>query len=256
MIKESLCNELINDYIKWLHKSIKIKDIDGTYEITTPFVDRHNDFIQIYVKKNDQNIIITDDGYTLADLKLSGFDFSTEKRQQILKTILNGFGIKLENEELITETSPENFPHKKHNFIQAIMAINDLFVLSAPVVISVFREDVEKFLKEHEIRFVPSVSFTGKSGFVHLFDFVIPSSQKKPERIIKAINQPDKQKITSLIFSWTDTKETRAPDTVAYGILNDSDRKVAPELINAMNQYEIKTLLWSERDKYIEELAA
>jgi len=254
MIKD--CKDLVNAYIEWLRQKISIEEINGICEITTPFLDRHNDHLQIYVKKLDSGLILTDDGHTITDLKLSGCEFTTEKRRQILQSILNGFGVRLLGDELVVEARPENFPQKKHNLIQAILSINDLFVMATPMVVSLFREDVEKFLRLNEIRFTPSVNFTGKSGFVHFFDFVIPASKVKPERILKTINRPDKQKITSLIFSWTDTKEVRAPYSTAYGVLNDREQPINPDLISALKQYEIIPLLWSQREEYVKELAA
>jgi hypothetical protein len=250
------CKDLVNAYIEWLRQKISIKEINGICEITTPFLDRHNDHLQIYVKRSDTGLTLTDDGHTLADLNLSGCDWTTGKRRQILYSVLNGFGVRLLKDELVVEATPENFPQKKHNLIQAILSINDLFVMATPVVASLFREDVEGFLRHHEIRFTPSVNFTGKSGFVHFVDFVIPASKVKPERILKTINRPDKQKITSLIFSWTDTKEVRAADSVAYGVLNDMEQPINPDLISALKHYEIVPLLWSQREEYVEDLAA
>lgn len=254
MIKD--CQDLINTYIEWLREKITVEEINGICEITTPFLDRHNDHLQIYVKKSNGGLILTDDGYTLADLKLSGCDFTTERRKQILQSILNGFGVRLIGDELIVEARPENFAQKKHNLIQAILSINDLFVMAAPMVVSIFKEDVEKYLRANDIRFTPSVNFTGKSGFIHYFDFVIPASRVKPERILRAINRPNRQNITSLIFSWTDTKEVREPNSTAYGVLNDAEQPVNPDLISALQQYGINALLWSKRDEYVKELAA
>jgi len=254
MIKD--CQDLVNAYIGWLHQKISVEDINGVCEVTTPFLDRHNDHLQIYIKKSDRGIILTDAGYTITDLKLNGCEFTTEKRKQMLHSILNGFGIQLIDDELVVEARPENFPQKKHNLIQAILSINDLFVMAAPVVASIFKEDVERYLKLNEIRFTPSVNFTGRSGFVHFFDFVIPSSREKPERILKVINRPNRQNITSLIFSWTDTKEVRAPDSTVYGVLNDTEQPTNPDLISALKQYNINALLWSRRDEYVKELAA
>lgn len=254
MIKD--CQDLVKAYIEWLRERIKVENIEGICEITTPFLDRHNDHLRIYVKKSEGGLILTDDGYTISDLKLSGCEFTTEKRHQMLYSILNGFGVHLMNDELIVEATPDNFPQKKHNLIQAILSINDLFVMAAPMVASVFREDVERYLRLNEIRFTPSVNFTGRSGFVHFFDFVIPASKVKPERILRTINRPNRQNITSLIFSWTDTKEVRAPESTAYGILNDTDQPINPDLISALTQYGIKALPWSKRNEYVRELAA
>ena len=88
------CKNLINDYIEWLRQNISIKEINGIYEITTPFLDRHNDHLQIYIKKSDGGLILTDNGQTITNLRLSGFEFTPEKKQ-ILNSILNGFGVKL-----------------------------------------------------------------------------------------------------------------------------------------------------------------
>ena len=45
--------QLIDDYIHWLKKEY--------YEITTPFLNSANDFIQIYVRIDKDTIFFTDD---------------------------------------------------------------------------------------------------------------------------------------------------------------------------------------------------
>lgn len=254
MLKD--CIDLVDAYIHWLRQKISVENINGVCEITTPFLDRHNDHLQIYVKRSENGFILTDDGYTINDLRLSGCEFTTEKRRQMLTAVLNGFGVRLSGNELIVEARPENFPQKKHNLLQAMLAVNDLFVMAAPVISSIFREDVERYLRLHDIRFTPSVKFTGKSGFDHSFDFVIPASRVRPERILKTINKANKQNITLLIFSWTDTKEVRPANSTAYGVLNDTEQAISPDLIAALKQYDIRPMLWSRRDQYIQELIA
>ena len=250
------CQDLVDAYVEWLKQKVSVKDIDGVCEITTPFLDRHNDHLQIYVKKAGDALILTDDGYTIRDLEMSGFDIGTNKRRRLLHSILNGFGIHLQDEEIIVEARTEDFPQKKHNIIQAMLAVNDLFVMAKPMVVSVFGEYVETYLRAHQIRFTPSVKFAGKSEFDQSFDFVIPASQKRPERIIRAINQPTRQSISMLIFAWADTKDTRPTESTAYGVLNDTEQEVKPGITSALRQYGMKPLLWSKREEYAEELAA
>jgi predicted RNA-binding protein YlqC (UPF0109 family) len=122
------CKNLVNAYIEWLRQNISIKEINGMYEITTPFLDRHNDHLQIYVKKSDGGLILTDNGQTITNLRLSGFEFTPEKRQ-ILNSNLKSFGIQLIDEELVAKTTPEDFPQKKHNLIQAILYISSCNIL-------------------------------------------------------------------------------------------------------------------------------
>jgi hypothetical protein len=117
------CKNLVNAYIEWLRQNISIKEINGIYEITTPFLDRHNDHLRIYVKKSDSGFILTDAGHTITDLRLSGFEF-TPKKRQVLNSILNGFGVQLIGEELVIKAKPKDFPQKKHNLIQAILYIS------------------------------------------------------------------------------------------------------------------------------------
>ncbi len=57
----------------------------------------------------NSTLILTDDGYTIRYLRLSGFDIATEKREQRLHSILNGFGVRLQGDEIIVEARTENF---------------------------------------------------------------------------------------------------------------------------------------------------
>jgi hypothetical protein len=129
---------LVNNYVEWLKQGISIESFEDACEITTPFLDRHNDHLQIYVKKSGNGFLLTDDGYIINDLKLSGCELTTERRNQILQSVLNGYGVNLNGDELFLKASAENFPQRKHNFIQAILSVNDLFVMSKPLVKSFF----------------------------------------------------------------------------------------------------------------------
>lgn len=48
--------QLIDDYIHWLKKEITFEKIGEYYEITTPFLNSANDFIQIYVRIDKDTI--------------------------------------------------------------------------------------------------------------------------------------------------------------------------------------------------------
>ena len=163
--------------------------------------------------------------------------------------------VQLHGDELTVEATQDNFAQKKHNLIQTMLAVNDLWTMTEPMVASLFREDVERYLREHQIRFTPSVKFTGKSGLDHSFDFAIPASLAKPERILNAISNPTRQNISLLIFSWTEIAEVRPPDSTAYGVLNDTEKQVSPDLISALQQYRVRPMQWSRKDEYVEELA-
>ncbi len=247
---------LLDKYAAWLRDKTTLRQVDGWIEITTPYLDRHNDHLQIYAKRMNGNFVLTDDGYILEDLEQSGCKLDSAKRQDLLKMTLNGFGVQLHNRALEVHASPDNFPLRKHNLIQAMLAINDLFYLAAPMVASLFYEDVVAWLDLHEIRYTPKVKFTGKTGYDHLFDFVIPKSRNRPERIVQTINRPNRDTAQSVVLSWIDTKEVRPPDSRAYAFLNDSDRVVSISVLDALQNYEVNPVLWSRREEVRNELVA
>lgn len=247
---------LLDDYIAWLKDKTVLRQIDDWVEVTTPYLDRHNDYIQIYAKAENTGFTLTDDGYTIGDLEQSGCKLQSPKRQDLLKMTLNGFGVQLHDNALTVRASQDNFAMRKHNLVQAMLAVNDMFYLAMPMVASLFYEDVVAWLDFQEVRYTPKVKFAGRSGYDHLFDFVIPKSRRQPERIIQAINRPSRDTAQAVAFSWVDTKEVRPPDSKAYALLNDSESPVSPEVLDALLSYDVQAIPWSSRENVREELVA
>ena len=255
-MKEEI-QKLIDEYLLWLKDKTVLKEVGTDWiEVTTPNLDRHNDYLQIYIKKEGGEYILTDDCYIINDLLDSGCDINTPKREQILKTTLQGFGVLKVDNSLQVRTTADRFALKKHDLLQAMLAVNDLFYLSQSSIRSLFFEDVEQWLDQSDIRYTPKVKFTGKSGYDHLFDFVIPKSKKYSERIIQTINNPRKDSAESLVFKWLDTKDTRPQNSQLYAILNDMNEPISSSIINAFTNYETIPVLWSEREKSKLPLAA
>lgn len=248
--------KLLDQYLAWLKDKTTLRQVKDWIEITTPYLDRHNDYLQIYAKRDNNGFFLTDDGYIIGDLRRSGCELESKKRKDLLTLTLNGFGVKLVGDELIVHASSDNFALRKHNIVQAMLAVNDLFYLAVPMVASLFLEDVTSWLDLHEIRYTPKVKFTGKSGYDHLFDFVIPASKRQPERILQAINRPSRDTAQAVAFSWIDTKEVRPPNSRAYAFLNDSEHAPSVSVLDALRNYDVHPVLWSAREKVKGELAA
>ena len=247
--------DLIESYISWLKQKINYKEINGYYEITTPFVNHINDYIQFYLKRDERDhIYMTDDGETLNNLEMAGVEITAPARKRELDSILNGFGVKLKGNELMTMATPATFPMRKHNFLQAMMAVDDLFIMASPRVEQFFLEDVANFLHQNNVRFSRNIILQGKSTFQHKFDFLIPSSKKAPERIIKAVSSPKRQNIQIHLFAFEDTKQARNNEGIM--ILNDLEKEIAPDISQAIAEYEIYDYSWKKREELKEKLAA
>jgi hypothetical protein len=42
------CQRLVNEYLRWLKEEHEVTALDGACQISTPFLDRHNDAIEIF----------------------------------------------------------------------------------------------------------------------------------------------------------------------------------------------------------------
>ena len=254
MIEE--VQDLMSTYWAWLRDQTSLREVDDWVEITTPYLDRHNDFLQIYARRDEGGWLLTDDGYVIDDLEQSGCNINGQKRRTMLNSTLAGFGVRLDRTRLVVTASAMDFSLRKHNLVQAMLSVGDLFYLSAPSVASLFYEDVVEWLDNSNIRYTPNVKFSGKSGFDHRFDFVIPKSEQQPERVLRTVNRPRRDTAQVVAFSWIDTKDVRSADSRAYAILNDAEQEIPPNVLGAVRSYGVRPMPWSERNKVREELAA
>ena len=187
---------------------------------------------------------------------MSGTKLDTPHRKSLLASVLNGFGVTSERDQLIVRATKENFPLKKHSLIQVILAVNDMFILSAPVTKNIFFDDVKDWLDSSDVRYIPNMTIHGVSGFSHVFDFAIPKSRSAPERLLKAISNPSRDKVQNLAFAWYDTRDLRPETGKAYAILNDNERLVSGAIADALRTYDIIPVQWSQRQKVFQQLVA
>lgn len=252
--------ELLDNYYEWLKQNTIVNEIGEYTEVTTPFLDRHNDCIQFYMKKIDsKNIFITDDGYVLSDLEDCGFNINTPRRKNLLETILLNHHIKLDEDNCLTvTTSVDKFAIAKHFYIQGILAINDLYNINRKNVASLFIEDISSFFDDNELSYNENIKLTGKSGLDHNIEYLFSPIKRKniPERYLKAINNPDNNNTKSTLFIWDDIKNARKTENKMYVILNDSNSKVNSNIIEAYKNYGIEPLLWSKKEEILKTIKA
>lgn len=239
--------KLIDDYATWLKSEITFERVGEYCEITTPYLDSANDYLQIYVRQDNDGFFFTDDCATIRNLKTHGFQFTTTRKEH-LQQILNQYGVKLNGDELTLKAPANGFAQKKHMFIQAMLRVDDMFALSKSKVSSLFLDDIQEFFEKREIYYSDSVQFTGISGFSHNYDFLLQRTKNKPERLCQAVNNPNKASMGNILFAWSDTKPSRKKDSQLIVILNDQNN-IAKGIENAFENYDAKVIRWSERDK-------
>jgi hypothetical protein len=246
-------NTYVDGYYDWLREKTVIQKGETTdwFLINTPFLGAFNDTIEIYAQNKVNKIILSDNGETITNLELQGLHIQGSKRRRyILDTILLNYGVKFSNDELIIEADFENFSQSKHNLLSAIIEINDLYVLSKNNVSSIFKEDVRTYLDDQDIIYTPDFISKGVTGLEFNFDFQI--AQKNKEIVIKSFNTINKSNLPTFLFSWEDIKPVREKITKkevkAIAIINDVDKEIKNEFIDALKSKNANFILWSEKD--------
>ncbi|MFS4418607.1 DUF1829 domain-containing protein [Maribacter sp. 2307ULW6-5] len=246
-------NTYVDDYYNWLKEKTFIHEEPTTdwFLISTPFIGAFNDAIEIYAKRNGDRLILSDNGETMANLELQGLHIQgSKKRRSLLDSILLNYGLNVRDNELIIESNIENFSQCKHNFLSAITEVNDLYVLSNNNVASIFKEDVRIYLDSQNVIYTPDFISKGETGLEFNFDFQI--AHKNKEIVIKSFNTINKQNLSTFLFSWEDIKPVREKSTKkdvrAIAVVNDSDKRVKNQFLDALKTKNADYILWSERD--------
>lgn len=231
-------DSMIDDYYNWLRERTIVEAGNSDwYCIDTPFMGAFNDSIEVYALRKNGTIVLSDNGETLNNLELQGFTIQgSRKRREILDNIILSYGLNQKEKELQIEANERNFPQKKHNFLSAILEINDLAVLSKHNVSSIFKEDVRRYLDDLEITYTPEFISKGSTGLEFTFDFQIAKREK--EIVLKSFNSINKSTLSTFLFSWEDIKPVREKITKkevkAIAVINDLDKEVHPEYLEAL----------------------
>ena len=135
-------------------------------------------------------------------------------------------------------------------------------MLSSPNTTNVFLDDLKLFFETNNIRATQSVSFLGNSGLSHKFDFLISGFKDIPTRLIKtlAVSRNDSVFAKSILTDITQTRLIRDGLTKYYVFINDCSKEntklhVNPDIITLFNQNDIIPVKYSERNKFVKELA-
>jgi hypothetical protein len=74
--------------------------------------------------------------------------------------------------------------------------------------------------------------------------------------MLKVVNAPRRDRVESLLFAANDMRAVRGKDVQVVAIVNDTRREVSPEVLSALQTYEVIAQPWSHRDQIIGQLVA
>lgn len=239
---------MIKGYTDWLNSNFSAVKVGEFYELTTPYLDRYNDHIQIYVKQNENgSYFLTDDGYIIGNLISAGVPMlRSAKRRETLMRIARNFGVTVNGNDLEIQATRSERPQRTHMLLQAMLTIDDMFIAEPNNVKSFFTEDVGLYLDSHDIFYSRDFSLVGKTGSLYVYDYHMQRTRSKPERYCKAINKITESSRNLTLFNWIDTQEKRADNGELILFLND-DKEINGSDLEALQTYNVHYILWSQR---------
>lgn len=126
--KHSKVEDAVVKYFSWLQEGSLVCEADGGWwQVTTQFLDGHNDRIQIYVKQTPGGWLLCDDGQTFDSV---GSRDAWDAHGTWIDRVLRGLGVAWrENSgtyELHVSATDEDFPLRFHNILQAVIVIGNI----------------------------------------------------------------------------------------------------------------------------------
>ena len=241
---------MIREYTDWLYSGFSAVKTGEFYELTTPYLDRYNDHIQIYVKQNENgSYFLTDDGCIIGNLRSSGVSFSrSTKRREMLNRIARNFGVSVNGDSFEIMATKSNYPQKKHMLLQTMLTVDDMFMAEPNTVKNFFAEDVGLYLDSNDIFYSRDFSLAGKTGSLYVYESHIQRTKDRAERFCKPINRLTETTRNLTLFNWGDTKEKRADKSELIVFLND-DKGISDSDLEAFEIYDVKYILWSQRQQ-------
>lgn len=218
--------ELLDNYYTWLKENYRINSIDENCdEIITPFLDSLNDYIYVYVTHKKDEIILSDDGYTLNNLELMGIDI-TPTRKKILDNILKTYDISISNtNELYISGDEIDFPSMKFKLTSAIVKIDDLNYTKRTNTFNLFKEEVLHYFKNNNFGGLSNYACSGQSGLSYTLPYIIPKHNKNPHRIFEVASKLSKNLMMQLAYEFSDIQKASVFDgeSAEFFVVHDAE---------------------------------
>lgn len=244
--------KLLDNYFEWLKKGYTINHLGKCDEIVTPFVDDINDNITIYVEEvSDKQIMLTDDGYTIANLEFMGIKL-TPTRRRLIDSVCQQFHIKIiEDETLSIVGTPKEFPIMKYQLTSAILRINDTSFTQKENVKSFFAEDVLNYFDTNNFGGLPT-TVRGQSGVEYKFLYALPKRKDKPLILFNIQNNISANEIMLDAFKHNDIKKSaNLPNMYAQSryvvIFNEKQKNISEKAAKIAQAYDIDVISWENK---------
>lgn len=252
ILTEFFTNQIAEEYFTFIQESTKFGELNKDHvEIITPFVDSTGESISFSVYHDNNNYILSDDGFTVWDLSINGIDVTKEgNRKNIFDSNIKYHGFNFENNKIIKSTTKKHLGQSIHDMTQLLINVYDLTYLHRNIISNQFFIDVKEYFSSNsdDFSYFPNFNIRGKSQLNHQFDFVFLKEGKR--KLTKVEKNITKNKLDSILTSWLDTIESREDsekEELMIILSNQGYRELKTDHKVALEQYGINVIDFSNK---------
>lgn len=123
------------DYFNYITEYTKfIESKSNSLEVVTPFIDSFGDGISFVIVQHDNHFTVTDQGFTIWNLRNHGLDLKGKHSDyhKKLQSSLNYFGFSFVNENIQKDVDENNLPQAIHDMTQLLIHLYGLILINEP----------------------------------------------------------------------------------------------------------------------------
>lgn len=230
---------------------------EGRLVILTPIEYPDGDYVELFVIPEDGGFVLTDLAETIATLASYNLNLkSSTKRFKLFQHILKIHNVHyFEGSLRIPLKQEKDLPQALMRLTQAILQVSDLLFTMRYGAGTSFREEVEEYLFEREIRYESNYKVVGRSGQTYPIDFYV---ERRSPVLIQTLSSGSSGYAEALVSKtvrmWYDI--SRIDGRYRYSsVLDDSTDVWKPPAFEILSDLS-SVIVWSERDKLIELIAS
>ena len=111
--------------LKWLEAETVIEPCKNGWEITLPLLYADNDYVQVYLIKDDEGLYLSDDGYIFKILYRYELELSKRREDGLLRD-LGIAGLRIQEQELKLTCTEDSCAQQLFIFAQALIKAETL----------------------------------------------------------------------------------------------------------------------------------
>ncbi|ANZ60200.1 DUF1828 domain-containing protein [Secundilactobacillus paracollinoides] len=256
-------DSIARDWLSFIKKSHEFKMVSDTeLRVNTPFTDPFGDSISLLIVLSNDIYTISDQGYTLWNLKMHGVDLTDKKshRYKNLEAILMKNNARLEtNGAIVGHATRQDVPQTINDLTQTLIQVSDLIYLSRKNTRSVFLDDVNTYftVQNKNYSVLRGMSMQGQTKLKYNIDFIFNRTVTE-RKFVNVYNSLSKSLVEQLIGIWADTINYRTShnqENVPLSIIVPDIPEEQLVFAQSLSAHKIDVVPFNDKEHVLQKLA-